>query len=491
MQKRSVGGLNPLLLLVLILLNSFAAQLLNAFSCLPAWWEGVEPIAQVDTSCALCPEERAHVQARQAVIEPAVHKFVGLEGVQLEKYPSVSLCFSGGAYRSMVCTQGFLLGAQEIGLLDTTKYISTLSGSTWTVANYMLRAHRHGVSLTEFRHILQKRIEKHIFDLSDYELDDFVKELWRIFNERLKFEAGDLWGAIIADRLFGDLRGVQDITFGEIRKFMKSGSCDMPFPLFALALSDEFPYEWLEVNPFITGSDYLGCYIPTSLLDTKFRSGYCYKRYRERSLGWFLGAFGSAYNFSFGDMLMFLSKRTNSARLINMLGKIIDENNLHERRFLTSPIHNFAWNMSGVPMSSRKNIEVSDAGMAFNLPIAFLLRENRKSDVIFACDASLGAENEDYEELRFASAYARRKGIKFPSIQNPVKIDEYVLLFEDESDPEVPTIVYFANPIPIKSRDFKYSKEQFDSVCDAMRDMVVRNREALAEVVRRKCRAAL
>mmetsp|Transcript_14616 Transcript_14616/g.49504 ORF Transcript_14616/g.49504 Transcript_14616/m.49504 type:complete len:565 (+) Transcript_14616:92-1786(+) len=44
---------------------------------------------------------------------------------------SVALTFSGGGARAYVCTLGYLAGLQDVGLLDSARYIGGISGGSW------------------------------------------------------------------------------------------------------------------------------------------------------------------------------------------------------------------------------------------------------------------------------------------------------------------------------------------------------------------------
>jgi phospholipase A2 len=452
--------------------------------CLPSWVSG-EVLEKVDVSCKLCPEERAYISARQPSVDKALLDFAGRDASLTDSWspPTVSLCCSGGGYRAMTATLGCLLGLEEIGLLPGIKYMATLSGSSWCIGHLLLRMQEENVNLKQFREIAQKRIEEDVFDPTKSDLSEITIEILRILSERFRFEPADLMGILIADQLFGDMHDPQNITFSKIRNLLEGDSHDMPFPLFSLILSDLFPYEWLEVNPFMTGSDYFCSYIRTRAFDSQFSGGSCYKLFQERSLGWFLAMFGSAYNVSLGDMLMELAKNDKNDFLIKVVNGLIDKIDLHELRAFSSPVNNFSWKMKVSPLADREQIELSDAGIAFNIPFPLIQREGRESDIIIVCSAGKSANNGDYRELKFAKEYSKRKGHKFPPLDNPKKINDHLLIFEDEVDQDVPIIVYFINPVEVPTFTLEYSQELFDSVCDSMKNLVLGSKAVLIDLV--------
>jgi hypothetical protein len=159
---------------------------------------------------------------------------------------------------------------------------------------------------------------------------------------------------------------------------------------------------------------------------------------------------------------------------------------LYEARALSSPVYKFAWRLGRNKSACRRETEISDAGMSFNIPLPLLCRKERKIDVIFVCDASSNACAKNYPELRRARAYMERKGAKFPSIDNPRKISENIVIFgegQDSGPYNCPKIIYFANPVSVPTLLMNYSKEKFDLICDSMKNLVVENREAIMDIL--------
>ncbi len=62
--------------------------------------------------------------------------FVFPENVYVSKKKNVGIAFSGGGSRSAAATLGQLRALNTLGLLDTVKYISCLSGSAWAAISY-------------------------------------------------------------------------------------------------------------------------------------------------------------------------------------------------------------------------------------------------------------------------------------------------------------------------------------------------------------------
>jgi len=488
-------------LYVILLMISVPVSLVYAQPerlCLPWAIGGVACDACVDKSCQLCSEEKSYIAARTPLVELALKKFIGFENdTTIQTLPRLGFCCSGGGYRAMISMLGFLSGMKHLGLTDATTYVATLSGSAWCYIHYLLRKKLQKIDLFQFREILQQRVKEPLLDMNCYDSDKFLDKIVSVLSERGKIEAADFLGAIAANRLWGDLDQFQTITFSPLREAFsasavaESSFMNEPFPLCSLVISDVFPYEWLELNPYVTGSDYLGGYIPTALFDSYFKSGRCVEDFSEKSLGWFLAMVGSAYNFSLGDVLLTIAKKSGNAWFLDLVKAFVNTLNLYEDRVLSSPVYNFVWGMNNRPLADRREFEISDAGIDFNLPFPLLFKKERAVDIIFVCEASLGADIETYPDLYFAQNYMERKGIKFPPLDDPKKISDNILLFEDEHDTTIPVIVYFVNPVGASTLEFAYTKEEFYEMHDAMKYVVLESEEAIKAVIDRRVKRTM
>ncbi|CAB4040054.1 cytosolic phospholipase A2-like, partial [Paramuricea clavata] len=105
-----------------------------------------------------------------------------------------------------------------------------------------------------------------------------------------------------------------------------------------------------------------------------------------------------------------------------------------------------------------KTMCLVDSGLAFNSPFPTMLRPERKVEIILSFDFS--CKDSDDKELPFknllrAERWAKEQGLPFPQIDgNPVLENsdiEECYVFEDQSDPECPTILHF----PLTNKTFK------------------------------------
>ena len=94
-------------------------------------------VAHVRVGNELSIDERTALNNRSQITYAAFEKLVNQSLEKNIKLPKVSFIASGGGYRAMAITLGFLEGAQQTGLFDTITYMATLSGSTWALGGYL------------------------------------------------------------------------------------------------------------------------------------------------------------------------------------------------------------------------------------------------------------------------------------------------------------------------------------------------------------------
>ena len=415
----------------------------------------VDDIALVrhTTSDELCKQELEFLDNRKEHIKKGIEQLFG-EDIQMDYTPRIALCFSGGGFRSMLMTLGFLGAAKDIGLLDASTYITGLSGSTWAIAPWIAS----GKSLKHFTTDLINHIKyglNHIDDLEELRLLLF-NLLAKIHNKQC-ISAMDIYGAVLINTLLNDMGSNRlCVTLTESHKDIIKGA--LPLPIYTATQTNPDPYEWMEVTPFEVGSPFLEAYVPTWAYGRKFKNDVSIDQKPEQTLGYYLGIFGSAFEVNFEDIL----QRTtfNLTRIKNslpeFLGGTVDKvvntiinSPLNNFRLFPSMLRNFTHNAFYSPIREDKTICLIDAGIDFNLPIPPLLRKNRNVDIIIIYDASGNIENAP--ELRHAQEYAECKGIKFPSIDYSNINKNTVNVFKDENSDDTPIIIYFPR---IKNPDF-------------------------------------
>ncbi|KAJ3374568.1 hypothetical protein GGF31_007346 [Allomyces arbusculus] len=84
-------------------------------------------------------EEKQYIRKRKRVVKEALKELVPHRSwLDLHHTPSIAIAMSGGGYRAMVAAVGFLQGLQDIGVLQASQYVCGLSGSTYTLAQWLL-----------------------------------------------------------------------------------------------------------------------------------------------------------------------------------------------------------------------------------------------------------------------------------------------------------------------------------------------------------------
>jgi len=456
----------------------------------------------VDTSEKLCNEEIAYVEKRKSMEKEAQEK---LTGKKLAKRQKIGLCFSGGGYRAMIGYLGFILGAQEIGLLDAVTYNSELSGSTWGTANMLIRnyfykkQHRDDQRhfLEQFREILQERTSKSFWDLTTLHWHEIAKKLWHKWENYKELSFADVYGAMIADRLMGDLEdGGQNLSFKQIRKFLRKTKT-YPFPLFDAIIKDTLSttgeYEHFEITPFSSGSSYLKGFIPTKHLGSIFENGKLIKQKNEESLKFILALIANPPDFNLDDialqMVQYIPETWSyKNKIINLVHHSIKKykiaRELAKLNFLPSKINNPTYKMDTSPCN-KKFLTLADAGFDFNITTPPLLRRN--VDMIICCDDSTDSCKKGFPQLNLAKRDAERHGHAMPFTKYFKKIDEHVFVLKwDENgkiSKNIPTIIYFGNPINNSTFKLKYSKKEFDELCNYMKNKLVKNKQVIADEI--------
>jgi len=452
----------------------------------------------------LCAAEIQTIQMRKYVALGSLERIMGRQ-IELEEIPTIAFCGSGGGFRAMILTLGFLQGLQDVDLLRTFTYMAGVSGSTWAIAPWVASGHELSVYYERMKNKIKDGID-HLDSKS--ELAKLVDRLIEKILYGQPMSAIDIYGALLANTLLFDL--------GEnrIRATLTDTHCgvDMggyPFPIYSTIATNTQPYEWLEVTPYEIGGSHLKSYIPTWGYGREFKNGISLNSPREQSLGYFMGIFGSAFQVDLEDLV-----RMTSDKLIaieHQLPKVVAQSLekvihlfaydlLDEIRLFPSVLSNFTYQLNKPsPWTGEDHLSLVDAGIDFNLPIPPLLRATRQVDCIVVYDSS--ASNKVGYELQKAQDYAWRKGLPFPLIDFTDIDKKIVSVFKDDSNPACPVVIYF--PL-IKNHEysqtfdpracmtsgycstfnFEYETDEAEELSGLSRFAVVQQQELLKEVIK-------
>lgn len=393
----------------------------------------------------ICSEEKKYVSSRLPVVKKSLEKLLNVS-LEEDKVPKIGLVFSGGGFRAMITTLGFLCGAQHTGLLDSSLYCVGLSGSTWALAPWVAS----GKPLNDFTHELTNKLTDGVDHINDpYELS----ELLQIFITKLLckqfISTMDIYGGVIANTLLkGFVKNPMLIKLSDSHAGIKDGQ--LPMPIYTAIQSNLDPYEWMEFTPFEVGSSFFKSYIPTWAYGRKFKNGVSTNHSPEQSLGYFMGVFGSAFEVNLKDIVRMTADNLSYyghqlpeilAKALKKCLQLILASFIGDMRLFPSMLSNFTYLYESSPIPSDKTISLVDAGIDFNLPFPPLLRQARNIDIIIVYDASANVAGA--ADLRSAELYAHRKGLKFPPINYDAVDKTHVSVFKDVDDPNTPVIVYF------------------------------------------------
>jgi len=390
----------------------------------------------------LGPEEKLYLIQRTSRTHEGLERF--LEAViDKEKQPRIALCFSGGGIRSTLLTLGFLIAAQDAGLLDCATYISGLSGSTWIMAPWLAAKK----DLHNLRDTFGEKLKHGIHHLVHHrDREQVIKQLLTKAWYGQFICAMDIYGPLLANTLLDDLGGRKlSANLSDSHEHIIQGR--YPMPIYTCISTNKDPYEWFEFTPFEVGSSYIGAYIPTWAYGRKFKSGRSVNHAPEQSLGYCMGIFGSAFEVDIEDVIRLSADSIQGLKddlpdithgvFDTIIEKLVNSP-LDDVRLSPSMLPNFVYKTQTSSFTEHKKLSLVDAGIDFNLPFPPLLRAAREVDIIVVYDSSAGNIG---SELKRAAKYAKRKGIKFPPVPDTVG-QELCTILQDLNDPECPIVVY-------------------------------------------------
>lgn len=466
-------------------------------------------VATVRVGNDLSPGERDFLLKREPKVRVALETMLE-ESLTNKTVPTISIIMSGGGYRAMLGAVGFLAGAEKIGLLNATTYLSTLSGSTWAVAPWIAM----GMSLTDYKEYVSQEITQNITTINSDEAGLVASILGQKIVFREPITSVDIYGSLLANRLLAD--------FGERRQLVRLSdlherirNADYPYPLFtaidARMRAAQDP-AWFEFSPHEIGCAEFGAYIPTWAYGRKFDAGTSINFAPEQSLGFQLGTFGSAFGVHVEYMWNHIASKLPSSWFKGLMTQIVKKN--AGKRMFWAALPNYMFGMKKQEVSERKYLKLVDAGLAFNLPYPPVSgeRSERKSDVLVFCDMSATGKG---EALKKAEQYAQSRGLKFPVIDYADIQYKTISVFKDNTDSSLPVVIYMprfcdqllwqknkSNPLLSKYQsienfdvencvkkgfcrtlNFEYTREQSQQLIDLMEFNVMVNKDIILETI--------
>jgi len=415
-------------------------------------------VAQVRMGNGLHPEERAYLARRKPKVKSALEKLLGKKLTD-KQVPTIAMIGSGGGYRAMLGTTGFLNGAQKIGLLDTVTYITALSGSTWALGPWITT----GMGLPQFRSYIADCITKKIRVNNLSEAKNIVDMLSVKVACDQPVTMIDIYGGLLANRLLKEYGSdCQRVYMSDQATRIKNG--DYPYPIYCAIDAREAVAKdphWFEFTPHEIGAPYFGIYVPTWGYGRQFVNGTSTDFSPEQSLGFMMGTFGSAFGVHFGRAWDEVSKK-----MPQFLVKPIVERELFDPLYgkrtesFWAEVFNFMFGLKEQELTSRETLKFVDAGIDFNLPYPPVSgqRPERKADILIYLDSS---KDSIPAAIKKCEEYARKRGLKYPPM-NYSEIDKNTIsIFRDENDPSVPVVIYLPRVSDAKTWQAHKSKPEF------------------------------
>ena len=446
-------------------------------------------VAHLRIGDQLCDQEKAYLDVRMPKVKNALEQLLDkeLNGLYM---PKIALINSGGGARSLISCIGFHVGAHEMGLLDAITYDVGLSGGAWFVALWM----QSGKDIHTFKQLLQLLMQDDLLLSGATDAKLFADALMVRFGLGQPVTLVNSWGALIANRylsIYGDKR--HQVLWSDVADFIKDGT--VPFPILS-ATSGYVPESfenrpkvpWCEFTPYEVGGvgNWLGnACVPTWAFGRKFEKNRSVDMAPELDLGGLMGLCGSAFAFSFARGY---DKKIKDLPIIgacteHLLSRMNQDTHysIGKKRFTVGKVNNFAKDVFGASVSGHRHLKIVDGGISFNLPYPPVSGHGaRKADILIFCDASSNIERKGPTNVYMIEKYAREHGLKFPKIDAKRIGQQVVSVFKDESDPEVPLVIYlprivadgisYPNTVPegfstaFKTSKFAYTKKEFDAL---------------------------
>lgn len=435
-------------------------------------------------SCkGLSTQEREFRSRRYEIARTALDKFLGKElKPDVVHNSSIAFIGTGGGYRAMILTTGYLAGLEEIGLLDGIMYASTLSGSTWMLAPWITG----GGTVHNFAQELEKKINNNAFNILKLgpAILSNAKNLLTIADTILwpKFLWGqpvrsiDFYGFLLGQVLFGN-NGYKELLSKQWKR-VQGGN--YPWPIYnTISISKkgfDYSYDWYEFNPVEVRVDFKKDHesdndfliVPVCAMGTKFSGGKAVESpiAPEQMIGYWLGTFGSAYAINAKDIsnyiAYYMGKELKFPTLesISFIGSIADIirkieyfvafsmvtavksiEGVGKARVSPAQIYNPFKGFSEAPewLQAKKYLTLVDAAIECNVPGRPLLWPDRKVKfIIIGESSSISAGTSELK--KFFEEANKLYGYNYERIDDLTNTT--LRLYRDRNNKAAPRIIY-------------------------------------------------
>ncbi|KAL6707762.1 Lysophospholipase 1 [Coniothyrium glycines] len=386
----------------------------------------------------LSAEETAWLQKRRPNTIDSMREFlerVNITGLDIGQYidrhrdntsalPNIALAFSGGGYRALLNGAGGLAAfdsrtpgstghGQLGGLLQSSTYVSALSGGGWLIGSI------YANNFTSVQDIINQGEDTDIWQFQNSLLEgppqgrvqllstaDYYANLVNTVESKVESTAGqfnssitDYYGRGLSFQLINAGDGAPAYTFSSIQDDTSFSNGDAPMPI--LVADERSPGDLIislnatvfEFNPFEMGSFDPTTYgfAPLRYIGSKFSNGElpqdqgCVAGFDN--LGFVMGTSSSLFNQIFLSLDSFSGIPSILTNAISSLLAVIGEDSNDIADYTPNPFLGFHNDTN--PSASHERLTLVDGGEDLqNIPLHPLIQPIRQVDVIFAVDSS-------------------------------------------------------------------------------------------------------
>uniref|UniRef100_A0A670Y4M8 Phospholipase A2 n=1 Tax=Pseudonaja textilis TaxID=8673 RepID=A0A670Y4M8_PSETE len=408
----------------------------------------------------LCPDEQDFLRKRKKVVADALYKLFNLgEELQEDEVPVIALLATGGGLRAMISLYAHLSAFQKLNLLDCITYITSASGSTWTLTHLNRHMDWSHQTFEDHIHNIKRQLLKNRNDIiSNERLEQYHKELSK------RIEAGHLasftalW-ALVQEAFFYD--GINPTKLSDQQQALNQGQ--NPFPIYtAINVKEEniktFDFRgehshisfstvemWALVACIWTNifsPNLLDCLYWTTSTEEFWKrwvKDMSAKRKNSNTIlppSYPCGKLCEIFN----DILTDRPLRGENYNFLQ--GFNFHKDYLHQKEFMTWSDTEFDTSSNKLTPNT-KSLCLIDVGFFMNNSGISLLKPERNVDIIIFLDYEMSGI---LKQLEMTAEYCEIQGIPFPKVhvsEKDRKNMKECYVFSDEDNPKAPIVLCF------------------------------------------------
>ncbi|XP_034274551.1 cytosolic phospholipase A2 beta-like [Pantherophis guttatus] len=443
----------------------------------------------------LCPGEQDFLRKRKKVVADALYKLFNLgEKLQEDEVPVIGLLATGGGIRAMSSLYAQLSAFQKLNLLDCITYITSASGSTWTLTNLYHHIDWSHQSFEEHINNIKRQLLKNKNNIISTErLKQFHKELTKRIKAGHLSSFTALWALIQEAFLHNE---ANPCKLSDQQQALNQGQ--NPFPIYAaINVKEEnintFDFrEWVEFNPYEVGFLKYGAQIRSEEFDSEFFMGRMVKKIPESRICYMEGIWTNIFSPNLLDCLYWATtpkefwerwvkdmsikhKNYSSSpypatvykppsypcgKLCEIFNDILTDRPLRGENYNFLQSFDFdkdyldqkefmKWSDTIFDTSSNKltpntkSLCLIDVGYFMNNSGISLLKPERNVDIIILLDYGMTGI---LRQMKMMAEYCEIQGIPFPKVHTSEKERKNMkecYVFSDEDNPKAPIVICF------------------------------------------------